>query len=516
MKNKYLFSLCAMLLLFSLVNCSKNNNIGQLSEDVTITDMNTSGDPEGDIENIGADEDDLVENESFDDVVSIVFSGTSVTITNPLEGNGVDITLNENDVTATSTVSKVAYNISGATTNGSVKIYSEKKFKLLLSNASITNTDGPAINVQSSKTVFVVLEGTNSLTDASSYSNIPDEEDAKGAFFSEGQLVFSGTGVLNVTGKYKHGIVSDDYIRVREGTITVKEAVKDAIHTNDYFIADGGTFNICADSDGIDCEEGYVIINNGTFNLEVVDDGIVASYDITEETEPDASITPNVTINGGIFDIKTTEGEGIESKGIMTINKGDFNIEAYDDGINAIGKLYINGGELYIISSSNDAIDTNDALTITGGMIIAIGSREPEGGIDADVNTFKITGGTILGLGGATSKPTASACTQNSIIFSGTNANLIIHIQSSYAEEALTYEVPASVSTILYSSAKLKTGATYQMYNGGSVSGGSTFNGLYTSGTFSGGSAINNSFKISNTVTQIGGQAGGPMGPGGF
>ncbi|WP_179352525.1 carbohydrate-binding domain-containing protein [Winogradskyella vidalii] len=529
--KKHRFITGALIVIVSLLTfnaCSNDDEDAttsiSLSEDITIADTNVIGTAEGDTNNTGYDEDDLVENATFEDTVQIVFSNASATITNPVPDDVV-ITQDGADITINSTISKVAYEVSGTTTDGMLKIYSDKKFKLSLSDLSITNADGPAINIQSSKTIFVVLEGTNNLTDAAVYSDIPDDEDAKAAFFSEGQLVFSGSGALNVAGLYKHGIASDDYVRVISGTISVTEAASDAIHTNDYIIVDGGTLNLSASSDGMDCEEGYIIINDGAFTINTVDDGIVASYDIDEEEEPDDSILPNVTINGGDFMINTTEGEGIESKGIMTINDGAINITAYDDGLNANGTLYINGGNTYVYSTLNDAIDSNEGITITGGTTIAIAVRtdEPDGSFDCDDGLFKITGGTILGLALNTSFPTESESTQNAVIFDGINANQLLNIQSEDGAEALTYQVPYSVNTIIYSNAKLETGQTYKIFTGGSVSNGTEVNGLYTSGTYSGGEDSGDSFTISSTVTQIGGEMGptgepntsGPGGPGG-
>ena len=497
--------------------CTKDDDANlTTSEEVQIKSTNLSGTAEGETGLTGADEDDLVENASFENTVQIVFSNTSATVSNPLPDEVV-VTQNGADVTISSSVSGVAYDVSGSTTDGMLKIYSEKKFKLSLSDLSLTNNDGPAINIQSSKTIFVVLSGANSLSDAADYSNIPDDEDAKAAFFSEGQLVFSGSGSLTVAGKYKHGIASDDYIRVVSGAITVTEAVKDALHTNDYLITDGGTLDLTAGSDGIDCGEGYIIINDGTFTIHAVDDGIAASYDIDEEDEPDDSITPNVVINGGNLNITTTEGEGLEAKGAMTINGGTLNIKAYDDGINAIGKLYINGGNIYVYSTLNDAIDSNEGITVTGGITIAIAVRTdmPDGSFDTDAYVFKITGGTILGLALNTSFPTVGESTQNAVIFDGVAANTLLNIQSEDGAEALTYQVPYSVNTIIYSNAKLETGTTYSIYTGGSVSGGSEINGLYTSGTYSGGTYTGSSFTPSTTVTQIGGEMGPTGEPGG-
>ncbi|WP_407556825.1 carbohydrate-binding domain-containing protein [Winogradskyella sp. 4-2091] len=509
--------------LFTFNACSDDDSetIVTYSDDVTITDGNITSTAEGDTYNTGYDEDDLVENATFENTVQIVYSDTDVTITNPVPYDVV-VTLDGADVTINSTISGVAYDVSGSTTDGMLKIYSDKKFKLSLSDLSITNSDGPAINIQSSKTVFVILEGTNNLTDASTYSNIPDDEDAKATFFSEGQLVFSGAGDLNITGLYKHGIVSDDYVRVISGTISVSEAVSDGIHTNDYIIVDGGTLNLSVGSDGLDCEEGYIIINDGSLNINAIDDGIAASYDIDDEEEPDDSVLPNVTINGGYFVINTTEGEGIEAKGMLTINDGNINISAYDDGLNSGGNLYINGGNNYVYSTLNDAIDSNSNITVTGGTTIAIAIRidEPDGSFDCDDDIFKITGGTILGLGLNTSFPSESESTQNTVIFDGVNANQLLNIQSQDGTEALTFEVPYSVNTIIYSNGKLETGETYKIYTGGIVSNGTEVNGLYTSGTYSAGIDSNDSFTINNTVTQIGGEMGptgepGEGGPGG-
>ncbi len=73
--------------------------------------------------------------------------------------------------------------------------WGDKKFKLTLAGVSLTNDSGAAINIQSGKRVFVEVktETENYLADASSYSTVTGE-DEKGCFFSEGQLIISGTG----------------------------------------------------------------------------------------------------------------------------------------------------------------------------------------------------------------------------------------------------------------------------------------------------------------------------------
>lgn len=486
-----------------LTNCKKDKNTNStgnttVSGTATITTTAVaSGTAEGSTET-GANSDDLISNSTFSSTVVINF-GTSVAITNPLAAAGVSINETSGDVVINSTVAGVEYQLTGTTTSGSVKIYSEKKFKVTLNGVSITNNDGPALNIQSSKRAFIELAAgtTNTLTDAVTYAT--STEDQKGTLFSEGQLIFTGTGSLTVNGKYKHGIVSDDYIRVTSGSITVASAVTDGIHTNDAFIVDGGTINVTASSDGIETDEGYVIINDGTINITAADDGLVASYEGT-----DATITPYVNINGGTITIKTNKGEGIESKSILTINSGNISTSTYDDGINAGDAIYINGGNIYAYATNNDAIDSNGILTVTGGIVVAIGAGQPEASFDCDARTFKITGGTIIGIAGATSGP-SSTSTVHSVVMGSGSANSIIHIEAADGTEALTFLAPKSYSTLIFASPKLVANTTYTVYTGGSVTGGTDFNGLYSSGTYNKATKTSTTFTTNSILTQTGG-----------
>ncbi len=489
------------LVLALAVGCSKNDD-GDDAIDAptggTVTIDETaysSGTPEG-MFDTGEDAEDLLENSTFDKTVTITF-GATVQVDNPV-GDGVSIATNGGQVIVNATATGVAYILSGTSPNGSFKLYSEKKFKLTLADLSLTRADGPAINIQSGKRAFVVLSGTNSLTDGTAYATAPDGEDQKGTFFSEGQLIFSGSGSITVQGNNNHAIVSDDYIRVISGTITVSGAAKDAIHCNDYFIADGGTFDLRAQSDGIEAEKGHIIINKGDFTINVVDDAIAAAYE-----DGDTSIDPYVVINGGTFVINTTEGEGIESKSTLTINDGSFVLKTADDAINAGNAIYINGGHIYCQASANDAMDSNGTFTITGGIVIAASSRED--GVDCDGNNFKITGGLVIGMGRATSTPTASISTTYSLIAGGVSGSQLIHIEDAAGKEVLTFQTPIGFNTLLFASSKLQANTTYHIYTGGSVTNGTQANGLYTKGTYARGSTAAQ-FKTGNMVTQIGGQ----------
>lgn len=759
--KKVLFILAGCLILNSLFAQENNNliiyNLDELQEEVLIDEIDSitfedlNGVETMNIFRYG----DLYLNKAINDVdsmllskkifdsedVMISFSGTTATLSNPQIYNGVSITKSGADVVIHSTTDKIInYVLSGTTSNGSVKIYSDYRFNLTFNGVEITNPDGPAINIQSGKRINVLLADgcSNSLIDGSSYMATNDqEEDQKGAFFSEGQLIFSGTGSLTLQGNNKHALCCDDYILVNSGTITVLGAVGDGIHTNEKFIINNGMVNITSSGDGIDCAKGFVEIYDGSLTVNSVDDAIVSSneeadttissyitiyggtitthsttesgmglksdgeitiqggtldvttagkdakgiksngnlflaggeitlkstgaagmgikadanmiisggtIDITTITGlpyyADAAISTSkgisvdsnftmtggdltitnsckgakgikcdgtiiltngnvtvkntgafyqyttaltsspmgikaetlniqggsinisttgvsghciksdgiATISGGSFTLKTTAtsakglktmgnltmndgcsftintssdaGEGIESKKTLTINGGTFVINTYDDGINAASSLIINGGSIYSYATNNDAIDSNGTLTIKGGLIVASGTNTPEEGFDCDQNTFTITGGTLVGIGGASSIPTASTTTQCvAVINLGVvTSGQIIHIQSAAGTDVLTFKSPRAynASTLLFSNSGITTGTTYSIYKGGAVSAStSEFHGLYTGASYSDGTFYSPSYTQSSTVFSNASSGGGPGGGGG-
>jgi hypothetical protein len=102
----------------------------------------------------------------------------------------------------------------------------------------------------------------------------------------------------------------------------------------------------------------------------------------------------------------TAENEGLDSELHLTINGGQINIQAQNDGINTnedgVSVTTINGGGLQInagLGEEGDGIDSNGHIVINGGAVYSMASdHSPDGGLDAD-GEILINGGQVAALG---------------------------------------------------------------------------------------------------------------------
>jgi hypothetical protein len=176
------------ILYLAIISCVACLQVGcNGDKDVVLNDTTSTS--------VGDDEEDVVENQTWTSSLAIVWSGSSATFSGSV--SGVTVTNSNGYVTVTSTASGVVYNVSGSG-SGQLSIYSDYKFQLALNGLTLSCSNGPAINNQCHEACYVVVSSTNTLSDGSSYSS--SSEDRKAAFFSEGQLCFSGSGTLNITG----------------------------------------------------------------------------------------------------------------------------------------------------------------------------------------------------------------------------------------------------------------------------------------------------------------------------
>ena len=378
--------------------------------------------------------DDDISNTTFTRMITVTYSGSSATVEGDyygyasVSGGHVTVTNIGND-------EDIVYKLTGSTTNGSFTLTSSKKQAILLSGVSITNPSGAAINNQSGKRTYVVVEGANYLYDSSSAAYSTDANtDMKAVFFSEGQLVFSGSGTLTVEAKNKKEkscIASDDYVRIMNSpTLKLTSSSTTAGHGirgKEYVQLSGGTTEISSAASmkkGI-ISENYVLVENGTHNIKITGgvgyDSEDGEYKGTAGIKADnyfgmtggtvtitnsgsggkgiragsedfnsTGVIEDSFISGGSLTITTTgsESNDVSCKGIkIGWAEGTENrVTAHDGGIT------ISGGVIKVSSAKSEGFESKDHFTMTGGEVYVTSSADDAVNCTGEM---KISGGYI-------------------------------------------------------------------------------------------------------------------------
>lgn len=268
-------------------------------------------------------------------------SEVTIDLSNPTATDGV--TVSDGVITITKAGN---YKLTG-TYSGQIKVEAADSdmVRLILNNATITNSTGAAINVvEADEVVIYTASGTtNTVSDGSSYSDTASgSPDA--AIYSKSDLTLAGEGTLKVEGKYEEGIHTTDGLVIASGTLEVS-AANTGIKGKDYVDILDGTVTVTASQDGIkatndtDGNRGWVRLSGGTVNISAGDDGFKAERVLE--------------ISGGTLNI-TQSNEGIEAQYINILD-GTVNVTSSDDGINAS----------YSTTTTTDSTSTESASTST-------------------------------------------------------------------------------------------------------------------------------------------------------
>ena len=440
--------------------------------------------------------------------------------------------------------------VTGTTTDGSLTIEGKADYEVNLNNVSITNTRSTALDLESKNNAFVTLTGSNTLTDG-----ITADDSHKGALFSKGILLFSGNGSLEVYGNYNNGIHGKSNIVFDKGiNVYVKSTANHGIKAGDDLYINGGILNVeisapgakgingdiditinggrttvlstskgewdteeleTKASAGIACDsiltindgeiflqstgsggkglkadwEGY--INGGKIRIITTgglyySDGTTENHNYTGDTDRlDDAYTSSpkgikigtkyehgvLTITGGDIMVRTSgnNAEGIESKGTLDISGGTVVVSAHDDAINSSDDLTISGGMVVAIGNDNDGIDSNGNMYLKGGTLIAFGTGGAEAGIDIDeAHKLYISGGNIFGIGGRFDGSLGST-TQGIISTTGSvQANGTVTVKSGNTT-IVSFTMPPygyNNGTIVISAPNLANGESYTLYLG--------------------------------------------------
>lgn len=354
---------------------------------------------------------DNVSRTTFDRRIYIVWSASGATVTGDVNGV-VSVSGSAVTVDNRSTTEKVIYNLSGSSSDGYLKIYSNNKQALELNGLSLTNTKGAAINNQGKKRCFIVVSGTNTLADGSSYTLTPSTEDEKAALFSEGQLVFSGSGSLTVKAVGKAGITSDDYVRVMSApTLKVTSSAGHGLRGKDAVWVSAGTVDIDVSATGKKgmSTDSLARFTGGSTTVKVSGGILVESGNYTSAAGIKADQlflmeagTLNVTSTGqggkgikcGDADEKVV-GALYFKGGTVNVNVSGTNNTTYDKGAKAVkcdGPIYVQGGDITVKCSRHEAVESKHSITITGGSMYVVSDGDDAINCTKDTSVSGSTG----------------------------------------------------------------------------------------------------------------------------
>lgn len=432
----------------------------------------------------------LSENSASTDSANVLIDGETITIL----GGGV-------------------YELSGTLQDGSIIVHTNDTIpvQLVLNNASINSNNFSAIYVEHAASVILTLSpGTqNILSDGNSYDCTRQENDKPdAALYCRANLTINGTGTLSVCGNYQDGIKCNDILKVMSGTISIN-AKDDGVRANDCMVLLGADLNIIAENDAV-YSEGDLVLHETNCTISCADDVIHAEQTVVLEPET-LSILQCL--------------EGVEGKYII-INDGSIEIQARDDGINAVGNnsaadmmrsnrtkeiteensyLRIYGGTIRV-TSSGDGLDSNGAAILSGGNVMVYGP-ENNGNASLDiVYGMRINGGSLLAAGssGMAELPRTDSV-QNVLAFylpemySAESSIALLDAMGNTIVEAVSQK---RFNWVCISTAEITTGDTYTLY----VNGNNTASLICTDSVSSSGSS-NRFGNIGNTV-QPGGKGG--------
>ena len=204
---------------------------------------------------------------------------------------------------------------------------------------------------------------------------------------ADGSMYISGGSMnLTSTGSGGKGMKCDSVLTITDGDITVTT------------------------SGGLYYNNGTTENTNYTGNTDFISSDYYSSpkgikAGLKTENGNSYTYSGGLTISGGNIKVTTsgTNGEGVESKKYLNIDGGEIFVNAYDDGINSAQDMTVTGGYIYSRATNNDGMDANGNFYINGGLVYAIGARSPELALDANSEEQKklyISGGVVIAVGG--------------------------------------------------------------------------------------------------------------------
>ena len=253
------------------------------------------------------------------------------------------------------------YVFSGSLEDGSIIVdaHDSSKVWILLDGVEISCSDDACIQVDQADKVFLTLaqDSQNILKSGAEYSDTALSDGTDGAIFAHDDLTINGSGSLEVTAQYSHGVSANDDLVITGGNITIT-AAEDAIHANDSIRIKEAAITVTAGDDGLltanEVENGYLYIESGSLDITAAGDGIHTTGDIT--------------VAGGEINISSGD-DGIHSDSSVFIQDGTILISDCYEGIEAL-IIDVSGGDVTVVPQ-DDGFNANGGSSMfgTGGMM---------------------------------------------------------------------------------------------------------------------------------------------------
>lgn len=312
-------------------------------------------------------------------------------------GNSVEVKDNIYTVTEAGT-----YTLTGLLDEGQIVVDAaeDAEITILLNNASINNSSASPINIICADNVKIKSEENsyNEINDTRAAKETEDTDD-NAAVYSKADLSLTGKGSLVINATYNNGIQSTKDLSIKNITLKVK-ARNHAIKGNDSVtIESGEIIAITTTGNGIKTDNtdvsskgnqrGNITLESGNIDIYATNDGINAAYD---------------AVIGGDVKLYIEAGDdGIHADNFVTINDGSINVVKSYEGIEG-NQIIFNGGSTFVYAK-DDGLNAGSGsaeplVTINGGYLDV---TTPSGDTDAiDSNgSYNQTGGTVLVKGGA-------------------------------------------------------------------------------------------------------------------
>lgn len=258
-----------------------------------------------------------------------------------------------------------------------------------------------------------------------------------------------------------------DYF-MKDDADETEQIVESSFYTT---LIEGGTIEIDSPDDSIHTNSGSTLIFGGKIKVSTLDDAINADL--------------NLVVNDGEINVLTCF-EGLEAQNVQIMG-GNIKIAADDDGINAAGgrdsRIVFSGGTTYVYAKG-DGIDSNGDLIFNGGEVYVLQTSDWNGALDSDGDIL-VNGGLLVAAGssGMPELPSTSSM-QNVIVRKIDSTSDDISLKSSSDKKELLsfpissiFGVKVSYSLVTLSSNLIEKCTSYDIVTG------SKENNVITSGS---------------------------------